>query len=317
LANFVPHLPFRISLRGVTKFRSRSKLLLGVLSPQRACTGGNPMPRRQRRCSKRLLRCFVLYLLVSGVFAPPVDQPVPLHAPSPVSPIGFKTLTVATLVLVGLVAIMMMPSRAPVPNRDERQQLRAAAQLEVEQAWASFDPDSMTSLSLRPYEKAFAEVQKRDVGNFTELTRIEEQFKLPKHTLSKFLEWKKKLPAVLPSDSTKTKAEMMATKRAREVGEAAAAEKRTAEEAESNKAIAAEAIKKRYTESLDDMMLEACNHAILEAASSNSSLEDACKRVCVCARHSCLFNVFTPYRFLKNPSTISVTNSITLLAIVL
>jgi hypothetical protein len=279
----------------------------------------NKMPRRQLGCSKRLcfLRCFILHLLISGAFAPPVFPPVAMQAPPPVSAIGWKT-TAATLLLVALVAlvvIMMLPRRA-AKTREERHEDRAAAQSEVEQAWASFDPKSMTSMSLRPYEKAFAEVQRCNVSTFTELVTIEEKFSLQKHTLTKFLEWKKKVPASLPSDASKTKAEMMAAKRARDGHEAAAKEKRMAEESSIRKADAAEAIAKRYKDSLDDMMLEACDDAILQV-STEYSLEDACKRVCVGARHSYLFNIFIPHRFLIQPSTTMATNIITPLAIAL
>lgn len=74
------------------------------------------MPRRQLSCSKHVcfLRCVFMYLLISGAFAPPIVEPVTLHTPPPVSPIGGSTITtVATLVLVVLFAIIMLHSRAP------------------------------------------------------------------------------------------------------------------------------------------------------------------------------------------------------------
>jgi hypothetical protein len=243
-------------------------------------------------------------------------QPVPLHAPSPVSPIGFKTLMAATLVLVALVAIMMLPSRAPASNRQERHDIRAAAQFEVEQAWARFDPGSMSSVSLRPYEKAFAEVERLNVGTFVEILAIETKFQLPTHTLSKFLEWKKKLPSALPADPTKTKAQLMAAKRAREVQESVAASKKKAEDDASLKATAAAAIAKRYKDSLDDMMLEAVKQTLSEAAGHDITLEAACKRVCVARRRIQFFSVFTPYRFLTL-STNMATDTITQYNIVL
>ncbi len=229
-----------------------------------------------------------------------------MQAPPPVSPIGLKTTTAATLLLVALVAlvvIMMLPRRAAT-TREERHGLRASAQSEVEQAWASFDPDSMSSISLRPYEKAFAEVQRCNVSTFTEFATIEEKFSLRKHTLTKFLEWKKKVPASLPSDATKTKAEMMAAKRARDGHEAAAEEKKKKSEFESKQAEAAKKIEKRYNDDRDGMMLEAMRVAMSEqlALSEHTgefvSLETSCKRVCVRAQSMFLVrNTLTLHRF--------------------
>lgn len=74
------------------------------------------MPRRQLRRLKHVcfLRCVVLYLLISGALAPPVLDPLTLHARPPVSPFGWNTFTtVATLLLVTLFAIIMLQSRAP------------------------------------------------------------------------------------------------------------------------------------------------------------------------------------------------------------
>jgi hypothetical protein len=205
-------------------------------------------------------------------------------------------MTAVTLLLLGLIFIMMMPNRRPA-NRQERQEEREAARLEVEQAWANFVPESMSSLSLRPYEKAFAELERREVGNFTQLLALEEEFNLPKHTLSKFLDWKKKVPAALPSDATKSKADMMAAKRAREAQELASAEKKQAHETESMKMKAAAAIAQRHKHSLDEMMSEAITQSMDEAAYHDISLEEACKRVCVARRSQHVFSAFTPHRF--------------------
>ena len=211
---------------------------------------------------------------------------------------------------------MMLPSQALTSARQSRAEVRAAAASEVEQAWASFDPDSMPSISLRPYEKAFAEVQKRNIGTFVELVAIEQQFDLPTHTLSKYLEWKKKLPALLPADS-KTKAEMMAAKRARDGQASAAASKKQAADDAGLKAKAAEAIAKRYKDSLDEMMLEAVKDVLQEAVSRDIPIEAACKRVCVARRPIQFFSVFTPHRFLLLLSTNMATNTIIPYAIVL
>jgi hypothetical protein len=73
------------------------------------------MPSRHFGCSKHLcfLRCFVMNLLISVALAPPVFEPSALHAPSPVSPNGWNTVTTAaTLLLVVLFVITMLQGRA-------------------------------------------------------------------------------------------------------------------------------------------------------------------------------------------------------------
>jgi len=175
-------------------------------------------------------------------------------------------------------------------DRKERFEVREGYKKEVEEAWAAFDPASMPSLKLRVYEKAYDKVVKQNIGSFTELIAVEEEFDLPRHTLSKYLEWKRKLPSELPSEQVKSKADLMKAKRARETVEASEAAKKQELEHENLKAKAQEAILERYTDSLDGLMLQAVQATLTHAEQQSVSLEIACKKVRVCARllHLCI-----------------------------
>ena len=68
--------------------------------------------------------------------------------------------------------------------------------------WARFTPETMSSIALRKYEHAFDALQARvssRLGQFDALPKLEEEFNLDKHTLSKCLQWKASMPEQLRS----------------------------------------------------------------------------------------------------------------------
>ena len=69
---------------------------------------------------------------------------------------------------------------------------------EIQSAQAKFHPDALTVAQRKPYERAAAkavvQVLMHDVNA---MHGIEDEFKLPRHTLPAFMAWKKKQPAQL------------------------------------------------------------------------------------------------------------------------
>jgi hypothetical protein len=164
------------------------------------------------------MHCLALYLLLWNLkcaTAPPVKPGSRPDSPPAITAIGFKCWAAILAIAALLVVVhLMMKNGGTARSRNERAVSRETLNSEIQQAWSEFDPDTAPAISLRPYEKAFAEIERRGISTFTVVAEVESEFKLKKHTLTKFLEWKKKSLVAMPPETTA--AERQAAKRSRD-----------------------------------------------------------------------------------------------------
>ena len=165
--------------------------------------------------------------------------------------------------------------------RTGRKQKRSSLLEDIEDAHSAFHPEELSLLASKPYEQAFAKAVLFKLGDSDtqELNKLEDQFKLTRHTLSKFIAWKKKQPVQL-SDIRISDHDRKRAARQKQMREAADKEKQWQDERDKLKWAAAAEIQKRYKDNLSDMIMEAAQEAIA-SSSTLASLKVSAKAVCL------------------------------------
>ena len=138
---------------------------------------------------------------------------------------------------------------------------------EIQSAQAKFHPDALTVAQRKPYERAAAkavvQVLMHDVNA---MHGIEDEFKLPRHTLPAFMAWKKKQPAQL--NDVKSDADRKFAARRKQQQDELDKQKKWEEDRERAKWAAAAAIELQYKTKLNDMVLEAAREAVAGMSAS-------------------------------------------------
>jgi hypothetical protein len=193
---------------------------------------------------------------------------------------------------------MLRGSRASV-SREERAKNRESLILEVTEAQSQFFPELLNVVDSRRYEQVYSQAQARSISasDAKALSALEEEFQIPPHTLSKFINWKKRQPRELPYNS-KTIAERKAASRLKELKSQAALDKSREDlhieqynAALQRKQAAADVIKRRYEFNRDAMISEAARCSIDRVNSlpeGKRSLENAAKLVTLFAFPFCI-----------------------------
>ncbi len=183
----------------------------------------------------------------------------------------------------GVVAFMVIPSgpspKTPKSKRGDRVRRRSNLAEDVAAAESSFNPGEMTSLQLRPYEKALAQMQASGTAasDTGAISAIETELKLPPHTLLIFVNWKKKQSEALPPEKTDT--ERKAAKKAKVEAEMEATQKARQAQLDQEKQLAAAAIKREYDHDLDNMMLKAARACLADLGEGDLDIRSSVIRV--------------------------------------
>jgi hypothetical protein len=156
---------------------------------------------------------------------------------------------------------------------------------EIEDAHSAFNPDDLTLLASKPYEQAFAKAVLFKVADSDtqELNKLEDKFNLTRHTLSKFIAWKKKQPVKLVDIRT-SDADRKRAARQKQMREAEEKQQQWQAERDKLKWAAAAEIQKRYKDNLSDMIMEAAQEAIAGRTTFPDkpvSLKVSAKAVCL------------------------------------
>ena len=158
---------------------------------------------------------------------------------------------------------------------------------EIEDAHSAFNPDDLTLLASKPYEQAFAKAVLFKIADSDtqELNKLEDKFNLTRHTLSKFIAWKKKQPVKLV-DMRTSDADRKRAARQKQMREAEEKQQQWQAERDKFKWVAAAEIQKRYKDNLSDMIMEAAQEAIARMSSSvdksvDAELKVSAKAVCL------------------------------------
>jgi hypothetical protein len=175
---------------------------------------------------------------------------------------------------------------ATLSPRTGRKHKRSCLVQDIEDAHSVFNPEELTLLQSKPYEQAFAKALLFKLGDSDtqQLNELEDTFKLTRHTLSKFVAWKKKQPVMLAD--IRTDADRKKAARQKQMREVLEAQEKAQDERDKLKWAAAAVIQKRYKDNLADMILDAARAAITGMHSSvektiNQELKISAKAVCL------------------------------------
>jgi hypothetical protein len=177
-----------------------------------------------------------------------------------------------------------MAAEALSPRTGRRVSRQTFAQ-DIQDAHASFEPGELSSLASRPYENAYGKVLMFKIADSDtqRLNAIEDEFKLPRHRLSKFVAWKKKQPEKL-IDIRMSDAERVEAARTKKKRELLDQHAQWEAEREKAKWVAAAEIQQQYRNNLSEMILEAAREAIKGMRSSPENpgeLDVSAKAVCL------------------------------------
>ena len=199
-----------------------------------------------------------------------------------------------------------MSEGAEKRDRDSRNLGRHARKDEVESAQLKFEPGELSAIASKPYERAVAKALKEGVASTDtkSLSRLEEDFKLPCHTLVKFMVWKRKQPQELLA-AGKTDADRMAANRKKQKMNEEAVQKEWEEKRAQAKEDAAALILVRYKKHLNELVAEAARAAV-SLCNSEVTLDAAVKEVAMLTDEygNFIYHTLQPRTILKHATQI-------------